>query len=118
MKPLVYKKRERRAAPPRLPKAKMHVTKGDLVAVISGDDQGKRGEHGLFPETFPVFRFHENKDYQSNTQKSRSSPDGQIHIGGPCVRELGATRFELGPAPSGSSPDGQIRINAAVPRWS
>ena len=44
MKPLVYKKRERRAAPPRLPKAKMHVTKGDLVAVISGDDKGKRGK--------------------------------------------------------------------------
>ena len=44
MKPLVYKKRERRAAPPRLPKAKMHVTKGDLVLVISGDDKGKRGK--------------------------------------------------------------------------
>lgn len=44
MKPLVYRKRERRAAPPRLPKAKMHVTKGDLVAVISGDDKGKRGK--------------------------------------------------------------------------
>lgn len=44
MKPLVYKKRERRAAPPRLPKVKMHVTKGDLVAVISGDDKGKRGK--------------------------------------------------------------------------
>jgi len=44
MKPLVYKKRSRRPAAPRLPKAKMHVTKGDLVLVISGDDKGKRGK--------------------------------------------------------------------------
>ena len=42
MKPLVYKKakRVRHAAPVRV---RLHVTKGDAVQVISGDDKGKRG---------------------------------------------------------------------------
>lgn len=42
MKPLVYKKRKRiRNADP-VPQL-LHVTKGDSVQVISGDDKGKRG---------------------------------------------------------------------------
>jgi large subunit ribosomal protein L24 len=42
MKPLVYKKARRvRHAPP--VRQKLHVTKGDTVQVISGDDKGKRG---------------------------------------------------------------------------
>ena len=42
MKPLVYKKakRLRHQAPVR---QRLHVTKGDTVQVISGDDKGKRG---------------------------------------------------------------------------
>ena len=42
MKPLVYKKakRVRHQAPVRI---RLHVTKGDTVQVISGDDKGKRG---------------------------------------------------------------------------
>jgi len=42
MKPLVYKKarRVRRPAPLRM---RLHITKGDTVQVISGDDKGKRG---------------------------------------------------------------------------
>ncbi len=42
MKPLVYKKakRLRRQAPVF---QRLHVTKGDTVQVISGDDKGKRG---------------------------------------------------------------------------
>ena len=42
MKPLVYKKakRIRHQAPVR---QRFHVTKGDTVQVISGDDKGKRG---------------------------------------------------------------------------
>jgi large subunit ribosomal protein L24 len=42
MKPLVYKKakRIRRPAPVR---QRLHITKGDTVQVISGDDKGKRG---------------------------------------------------------------------------
>ena len=43
MKPLVFKKakRVRHKAPERM---KLHVTKGDTVQVISGDDKGKRGQ--------------------------------------------------------------------------
>jgi large subunit ribosomal protein L24 len=43
MKPLVYKKAKRvRHAPP--VRVKLHLTKGDTVQVISGDDKGKRGK--------------------------------------------------------------------------
>jgi large subunit ribosomal protein L24 len=42
MKPLVYKKAKRvRHQPP--VRQKLHVTKGDTVQLISGDDKGKRG---------------------------------------------------------------------------
>jgi large subunit ribosomal protein L24 len=41
MKPLVYKKRKRVRNQP-APRVKLHVTKGDTVQVISGDDKGKR----------------------------------------------------------------------------
>jgi len=42
MKPLVYKKakRVRHRAPVRV---RLHITKGDTVQVISGDDKGKQG---------------------------------------------------------------------------
>ena len=41
MKPLVYKKRRRvRNAP--TPRVKLHVTKGDMVQVVSGEDKGKK----------------------------------------------------------------------------
>ena len=41
MKPLVYKKRRRLRSQP-APRVKLHITKGDTVQVISGDDKGKR----------------------------------------------------------------------------
>jgi large subunit ribosomal protein L24 len=41
MKPLVYKKR-RRLHNQAKPRIRLHVTKGDMVQVISGDDKGKR----------------------------------------------------------------------------
>jgi large subunit ribosomal protein L24 len=41
MKPLVYKKRRRLRNQP-IERVKLHVTKGDMVQVISGDDKGKR----------------------------------------------------------------------------
>jgi len=44
MKPLKYYKARRRGGTVRLPKAKMQVTKGDLVVVISGDQKGNRGK--------------------------------------------------------------------------
>jgi large subunit ribosomal protein L24 len=51
MKPLVYRKakRVRRPAPVRM---RLHVTKGDTVQIISGDDKGKRGKVlRVFPKT-------------------------------------------------------------------
>jgi large subunit ribosomal protein L24 len=44
MKPLVYKKSYRKPPKTTRPVQKMHVTKGDFVVVISGDDKGKRGK--------------------------------------------------------------------------
>jgi len=41
MKPLVYKKRKRVRNQPAA-RIKMHVTKGDTVQVISGEEKGKR----------------------------------------------------------------------------
>src|SRR4051794_38253475 len=43
MKPLVYKKSKRQPKSVATPRVKMHVTKGDMVVVIAGDDKGKRG---------------------------------------------------------------------------
>lgn len=54
MKPLVYHKRRR--VRQRAPLAgKMHVRRGDVVRVISGDDRGKEGKvlHA-YPKTFRV----------------------------------------------------------------
>ena len=51
MKPLVYRKakRVRRPAPVRM---RLHLTKGDTVQVISGEDKGKRGKVlQVFPKT-------------------------------------------------------------------
>jgi large subunit ribosomal protein L24 len=44
MKPLKYYKKNRRKGAEPVIRNKMHVTKGDLVMVISGDDKGKRGK--------------------------------------------------------------------------
>ena len=44
MKPLVYKKTRKAARTKAVAQPmKLHVTKGDTVQVISGDDKGKRG---------------------------------------------------------------------------
>ena len=53
MKPLVYKKTRKAARTKAVPQAmKMHVTKGDTVQVISGDDKGKRGKVlRVYPKT-------------------------------------------------------------------
>jgi large subunit ribosomal protein L24 len=42
MKPLVFKKARRVRNQPKV-RQRLHVTKGDTVQVISGDDKGKRG---------------------------------------------------------------------------
>ena len=43
MKPLVYKKAKRVRHQPAV-RQKLHVAKGDMVQVISGDEKGKRGK--------------------------------------------------------------------------
>ena len=51
MKPLVYKKRRRERNQP-IVRMRMHVTKGDTVQVISGDDKGKRARVlRVYPKT-------------------------------------------------------------------
>ena len=51
MKPLVFKKRRRIRNRP-VPRIKLHVTKGDMVQVVSGDDKGKRARVlRVFPKT-------------------------------------------------------------------
>ena len=51
MKPLVYKKAKRVRRKP-VVRVRMHVTKGDTVQVLSGDDKGKRGKVlRVFPKT-------------------------------------------------------------------
>jgi large subunit ribosomal protein L24 len=52
MKPLVYKKSRRNRTEPRPVRLKLHITKGDTVQVISGDEKGKRGTVlRVFPKT-------------------------------------------------------------------
>jgi large subunit ribosomal protein L24 len=43
MKPLVYKKAKRVRHKPAV-RQKLHIAKGDMVQVISGDEKGKRGK--------------------------------------------------------------------------
>jgi large subunit ribosomal protein L24 len=43
MKPLVHKKAKRPRPGGRVERIRLHITKGDTVQVISGDDKGKRG---------------------------------------------------------------------------
>jgi large subunit ribosomal protein L24 len=51
MKPLVFKKAKRVRHKP-VVRIKLHVTKGDTVQVLSGDDKGKQGKVlQVFPKT-------------------------------------------------------------------
>ena len=55
MKPLVYKKSRRERTQPGPERHKLHVTKGDVVRVISGEHRGKEGKilH-VYPKQFRV----------------------------------------------------------------
>lgn len=44
MKPLVYRRSRRQRTQPKPVRYRLHITKGDLVRVISGDDKGKEGK--------------------------------------------------------------------------
>ncbi len=51
MKPLVHKKAKRKHNQP-VPRVRMHVTKGDTVQVISGDDKGTQARVlRVYPKT-------------------------------------------------------------------
>jgi large subunit ribosomal protein L24 len=51
MKPLVYRKTRRVRHQP-VPRQRLHITKGDLVQVVSGDDKGKRARVlRVYPKT-------------------------------------------------------------------
>jgi large subunit ribosomal protein L24 len=55
MKPLVYRKRRRRAAAREPERHKLHVAKGDTVRVISGEHRGKEGKVlRVLPKRFRV----------------------------------------------------------------
>ena len=55
MKPLVYKKSQRERTQPAPERHKLHVAKGDVVRVISGEHRGKEGKilH-VYPKKFRV----------------------------------------------------------------
>ena len=121
MKPLVYKKakRVRHQAPVRM---KLHITKGDTVQVISGEDKGKRGrvlrvnpktgrvtiegvnmvkrhrratqttEGGIVEFAAPI---HHSKAMLIDPKSRRAHP-GPPAPG--CRRHRGADRREVGPA--------------------
>lgn len=74
MKPLVYKKAKRVRQKP-VVRFKLHVTKGDTVRVISGDDAGKQGKIlRVFPKTGRVLVDGVNivKRHQRATQTSEA----------------------------------------------
>ena len=74
MKPLVYKKAKRVRTKP-VVRFKLHVTKGDTVRVISGDDAGKQGKIlRVFPKTGRVLVDGVNivKRHQRATQTSEA----------------------------------------------
>lgn len=80
MKRLVYRKAKR----PRQKTAtrvKMHITKGDTVEVISGNDKGKRGQViRVYPMTGRVMV--EGVNIRKKHQKPKQSGDGSVTEGG------------------------------------
>ena len=80
MKRLVYRKAKRKRQPVRT-RVKMHITKGDTVEVISGNDKGKRGRViRVYPETGRVMI--EGVNIRKKHQKPKQSGDGSVSEGG------------------------------------
>ena len=103
MKPLVYKKASRKRTEAKPVRIKLHITKGDVVQVISGDEKGKRGTVlRVFPKTGRVV---------VDGLNMPASPQGeQTHMQerlGPVNR-----RFELT-----TEDDAKTRIRAEGCRW-
>jgi large subunit ribosomal protein L24 len=80
MKRLVYRKAKR----PRqktMTRVKMHITKGDTVEVISGNDKGKRGQViRVYPMTGRVMV--DGVNIRKKHQKPKQSGDGSVTEGG------------------------------------
>ncbi len=80
MKRLVHRKAKKSRQPVRT-KVKMHITKGDTVEVVSGNDKGKRGQVlRVYPETGRVTV--EGVNIRKKHQKPKQSGDGSVSEGG------------------------------------
>jgi len=80
MRRLVYRKAKRPRQAPAF-RMKLHLTKGDMVEVISGNDKGKRGQVlRVFPETGRILV--EGVNMRKKHQKPRQSADGSVTEGG------------------------------------
>lgn len=80
MKPLVYRKAKRAKHKP-VTRVKMHITKGDTVEVISGNDKGKRGSViRVYPTTGRIMV--EGVNIRKKHQKPKQSADGSVSEGG------------------------------------
>lgn len=80
MKRLVHRKAKRSKQPERS-RVKMHITKGDTVEVVSGNDKGKRGQVlRVYPETGRVTI--EGVNIRKKHQKPKQSADGAVSEGG------------------------------------
>src|SRR5690606_41812541 len=77
MKPLVHRKSKRVRTEPTPARMKLHITKGDTVQVISGDEAGKRGTLlRVFPKTGRVVVDGINlaKRHRKATQATEAGP--------------------------------------------
>ena len=82
MKPLVHRKAKRVRTKP-VVRLKLHVTKGDTVQVISGDDKGKRGKVlSVFPKTGRVTVQGVNLQVK-HQRATQGAPGGKITREGP-----------------------------------
>ena len=80
MKPLVYRKAKRSRQPVRT-RVKMHITKGDTVEVVSGNDKGKRGQVlRVYLQTGRVMV--EGVNIRKKHQKPKQSGGGSMTEGG------------------------------------
>ena len=106
MKPLVHKKAKRvRQQPP--VRLQLHVTKGDTVQVISGDDKGKRGQDlQVYPKTGRVVV--QGVNMSSGTSARRrppragsSSREAPIHHSKVMLIDPKTRRADAGPPAAG-----------------
>jgi large subunit ribosomal protein L24 len=80
MRRLVHRKAKRAKQKP-VSRMKLHITKGDTVEIISGNDKGKRGQViRVFPETGRILV--DGVNVRKKHQKPQQSGDGSVSEGG------------------------------------